>query len=42
LSELLSVEKCEQVVMVFMAATDVRKSPPKEAEVSGQEECRKD
>ena len=28
-SELLSIEKCDQVVMDFLAATDVRKFPPK-------------
>jgi len=28
-SELLSIEKCDQAVMDFMAATDVGKFPPK-------------
>jgi hypothetical protein len=37
-SELFSVEKCDQVVMVFMAATDVAKFPLKQAEERGQEE----
>jgi len=28
-SELLSLEKCDKAVMVFVAATDVGKFPPK-------------
>jgi hypothetical protein len=28
-SELLSIEKCDQAVMDFLAATDVEKFPPK-------------
>jgi hypothetical protein len=28
-SELLSIEKCDQAVMDFLAATDVGKFPPK-------------
>ena len=28
-SELLSMEKCDQVVMDFLVATDIRKFPPK-------------
>ena len=39
-SKLFSVEKCDQVVMVFMAATDVGKYPLTQAEERGQdEEC---
>jgi hypothetical protein len=41
-SELFSVEICDQVVMVFMAATDVGKYPLKQMEVRGQEECGQD
>ena len=35
-SELFSVKKCDQVVMVFMAATDIGKYPLKQAEERGQ------
>jgi hypothetical protein len=38
-SELFSMEKCHQAVMVFLAATDVGKFPPKQAEEHRQEEC---
>jgi len=38
ISELFSVEKCDQVVMVFMAATDVGKFPLNQEEERGQEE----
>jgi len=37
-SELFSVEKCDQVVMVFMAATEVGKYPLEQAEERGQVE----
>ena len=39
ISELFSMEKCDQAVMDFLAATDVGKFPPKQAEEHGQEEC---
>ena len=38
ISELFSMEKCDQAVMDFLAATDVGKFPPKLAEEPGQEE----
>jgi len=38
ISELFSMEKCDQAVMDFLAATDVGKFPPKQAEERGQEE----
>jgi hypothetical protein len=38
ISELFSMEKCDQVVMDFLAATDVGKFPPNLAEERGQEE----
>jgi hypothetical protein len=38
ISELFSMEKCNQAVMDFLAATDVGKFPPKLAEERGQEE----
>jgi hypothetical protein len=31
------MEKCDQAVMDFLAAADVRKFPPKQAEERGQE-----
>jgi hypothetical protein len=31
-SELLSMEKCDEAVMDFLVATDIRKFPPKRAE----------
>jgi len=34
------MEKCDQAVMDILAATDVRKSPPKLADEPGQEEPR--
>jgi len=37
-SELFSVEECDQVVMVFMAAPEVGKFPLKQEEERGQEE----
>jgi len=38
ISELFSMEGCDQAVMDFLAATDVGKFPPKLAEEPGQEE----
>jgi hypothetical protein len=38
ISELFSMEKCDQVVMDFLAATDVGKFPPQPAEERGHEE----
>jgi hypothetical protein len=38
ISEHFSVEKCDQAVMDFLAATDFWKFPPKLAEEPGQEE----
>ena len=35
ISELFSMEKCDQAVMYFLAATDVAKFPPKQAEEWG-------
>jgi hypothetical protein len=37
ISELFSMEKCDQAVMDFLAATDVGKFPPKQTEERGQE-----
>jgi hypothetical protein len=31
ISELFSMEKCDQAVMDFLAATDIEKLPPKQA-----------
>ena len=38
ISELFSMEICNQAVMDFLAATDVGKFPPRQAEERGQEE----
>jgi hypothetical protein len=38
MSELFSMEICAQAVMDFLAATDVGKFPPRQAEERGQEE----
>jgi len=38
ISELCSMEICDQAVMDFLAATDVGKFPPRQAEERGQEE----
>jgi hypothetical protein len=38
ISELFSMEICDQAVMDFLAATDVGKFPPRQAEERGQEE----
>jgi hypothetical protein len=38
MSELFSMEICDQAVMDFLAATDVGKFPPRQAEERGQEE----
>jgi hypothetical protein len=37
ISELFSMEKCDQAVMDFLAATDIGKFPPKQTEECGQE-----
>jgi len=42
ISELFSMEQCDQLVMNIVAATDVGKFPPKVVEVPMQEERRKD
>jgi len=42
ISELFSMEKFDQAVMDFLAATDVGMFPPKLAEERGQEEPRQD
>jgi hypothetical protein len=38
MSELFSMEICDQAVMDFLAATDVGKFQPRQAEERGQEE----
>jgi hypothetical protein len=38
MSELFFMEKCDQMVMDFLAATDIGKFPPKLAEEPGHEE----
>jgi len=38
MSELFSMEICDQAVMDFLAATDVGKIPPRQAEERGQVE----
>jgi hypothetical protein len=42
ISELFSLENCDQAVMDFLAATDVGKFPPELAEEFGQDECGQD
>jgi len=42
ISELFSMVICDQAVMDFMLATDVRKFPPRRAEERGQEEGRQE
>jgi len=37
ISELFSTEKCNQVVMDFLAASDIGKFPPKRSKTRGQE-----
>ena len=42
ISKLFSMEICDQAVMDFLAATDVRKFSPRQAEERGQEESRQE
>jgi len=42
ISELFSMEICDQAVMDFLAAADVRKFPPRQAEERRQEESRQE